>query len=361
MQEEHLLAGLYAKKRLPETVRADTSQPYETTSRTAEPLYTVCSGSGNRLFAPPRFVASASGSSSDAEARAAPAYFGVLIWTQQQNLRMLQTFRKRKILARKCVMLAKKCFVLDLDGTVYLGDVPIQGTLDFILRHWDRTDFHFLSNNTSKSPSSYVNKLNRLGIPATLEQILSPVTPLVAHLRAVGIRTVYPVGNRDFVACLRERMPELELLEPSSSACAEAVVLAYDTELTYEKLSHSALLLQRSEVAFLATHPDLVCPSPQGPLPDVGSFLALYETATGRRPEHIFGKPDPAVLEPLLARYNRKDMVMVGDRLSTDKRLAENAGIDFILVLSGEATRADLPGLERQPTCVVSDLGALEN
>ena len=110
-------------------------------------------------------------------------------------------------------MLNKKCFVLDLDGTVYLGDIPIQETVDFILRHWDTIDFHFLSNNTSKAPTTYVNKLTRMGIPATLDRILSPVTPLIAHLRGNGIRTVYPVGNRDFVACLRERMPELNVLD----------------------------------------------------------------------------------------------------------------------------------------------------
>ncbi|HIW78855.1 MAG TPA: HAD family hydrolase, partial [Candidatus Bilophila faecipullorum] len=99
-------------------------------------------------------------------------------------------------------MLDKKCFVLDLDGTVYLGDIPIPGTVDFILRHRDAIDFYFLSNNTSKAPATYIRKLERMGIPATLDHILSPVTPLVAHLREAGIRTVYPVGNRDFVACL---------------------------------------------------------------------------------------------------------------------------------------------------------------
>ena len=89
--------------------------------------------------------------------------------------------------------------------------------------------------------------------------------------------------------------------------------------------------------------------------------MSLFETATGRRPQHIFGKPDPAVLGTLLQSYDSKDMVMVGDRLSTDKKLAENAGIDFILVLSGEAKLSDLPGLERQPTLVVDNLGQLES
>lgn len=253
-------------------------------------------------------------------------------------------------------MLQKKCFVLDLDGTVYLGDIPIQGTVDFIVRNWERIDFHFLSNNTSKAPQTYVHKLAGLGIHAGLERILSPVTPLIDHMRREGITTVYPVGNRDFCTCLQERMPEVVFAEEG----CQAVVLAYDTELTYHKLARSAVLLQRPEVAFLATHPDLVCPSPEGPLPDVGSFIAMYEVATGRRPQHIFGKPEPEVLAPLLARYAKADMVMVGDRLSTDKLLAENAGIDFILVLSGEATRADLPGLRRQPTVVVEHLGQLE-
>lgn len=247
----------------------------------------------------------------------------------------------------------KKCVVLDMDGTVYLGNIPIAGAVDFIRRHWDETDFYFLSNNTSKSPQTYIDKLNGMGIPARRELLLSPVTPLVDFLRKKGVKKAYPVGNNDFLADLGERMPELELGEEG----AEAVILAYDTELTYEKLSRSALLLQKPATLFLATHPDLVCPSPEGPLPDVGSFIELYQTAVGRRPQFIFGKPDPAVLAPLLARYDKKDMIMVGDRLSTDKKLAENAGIDFALVLSGEASRKDLAGEERQPAVVLEDLG----
>lgn len=248
----------------------------------------------------------------------------------------------------------KACFVLDLDGTVYMGPIPIQPAVDFIISNWNTIDFHFLSNNTSKAPETYVTRLNAMGIPADLSRILSPVSPLVDFLRAENIRSAYLVGNADFTACMARTMPELV---QSDGTDAEAVILAYDTELTYKKLCDSALLLHNPQVRFLATHPDLVCPSPEGPLPDVGSFLALYHTATGRRPERIFGKPEPAVLAPLLARYRKEDMVMVGDRLSTDKKLAENAGIDFILVLSGEARREDLPGLERQPTLVVETLG----
>ena len=250
----------------------------------------------------------------------------------------------------------KKCFVFDLDGTVYLGDVPIQGTIDFIKRNRQRYEIFFLTNNTSRSLADYTAKLARFGLDVGVERILSPLLPLVDHLQNRSIRYIYPVGNASFRSFLRERLPEVVF---TSNAQCQAVVLAYDTELTYEKLATSCLLLQRPEVQFLSTHPDLVCPSDKGPLPDTGSFVKLYEAATGRLPELVFGKPNTAALSPLLRRFRQDAMVMVGDRLSTDKVLAENAGIDFILVLSGEARRQDLAGLARQPTLVVDDLGTL--
>lgn len=247
----------------------------------------------------------------------------------------------------------KRCVVLDMDGTIYLGHIPIQGAVDFIRRHWNDLDFYFLSNNTSKAARSYLDKLHGMGIPAREEQLLSPLSPLVDFLRASHIHHAYVVGNREFQHDLLCRMPELTLGEDR----VQAVILAYDTELNYEKLARSALLLQKPEVLYLATHPDLVCPSPEGPLPDVGSMIEMYAAATGRRPQHIFGKPNAELLAPLLARYAREDMIMAGDRLSTDKKLAENAGIDFALVLSGEATLEDLAQEEVKPAVVLEDLG----
>jgi HAD superfamily hydrolase (TIGR01450 family) len=251
---------------------------------------------------------------------------------------------------------SKKCFIFDLDGTVYLGDRPIQGTIDFILRNFSRREIVFLTNNTSKNLDDYVRKLAGFGIEAGREKILSPLLPLVDYLQTHGLRHLYPVGNASFRAYLKERLPDIDFT--GGEAC-QAVVLAYDTELTYQKLAESCLALQRREVRFLATHPDRVCPSARGPLPDAGSFAKLYEAATGRLPEVIFGKPDPRILSSVLERFARAEMVMVGDRLTTDKALAENAGIDFILVLSGEAKREDLPKLSRQPTLVLDDLGGL--
>lgn len=250
----------------------------------------------------------------------------------------------------------KKCFVFDLDGTVYLGDRPIQGTIDFITRNLAQREIFFLTNNTSKNLDDYIRKLAGFGIHVGIEKILSPLLPLVDYLKNQDIQRIYPVGNTSFQTYLKQQMPDV--IFTSGDDC-QAVVLGYDTELTYQKLADSCLLLQRPGVRFLSTHPDMVCPSAKGPLPDTGSFVRLYEGATGRLPELVFGKPNTLVLSPLLRRFRKDEMVMVGDRLTTDKVLAENAGIDFILVLSGEARREDLPRLERQPTLVLEDLGPL--
>ena len=250
---------------------------------------------------------------------------------------------------------AKKCLLFDLDGTVYLDNIPIPGTVDFIRRNLPVRDIYFLTNNTSKDLRSYVEKLRNMGIDIGLERVLSPLLPLARHLRREKIHRIYLVGNASCRAFVMEHMPDIVF---TSGQDCQAVILAYDTELTYEKLAESCLLLQRPDVAFLATHADLVCPSPRGALPDVGSFMALYAKSTGRTPNLLFGKPNPLILGDLTERYAPRDMVMVGDRLYTDKLLAENAGMDFVLVLSGESKAEDLAGLDRQPDLVAPDMGA---
>ncbi|MDD4649756.1 MAG: HAD-IIA family hydrolase [Desulfoplanes sp.] len=255
-------------------------------------------------------------------------------------------------------IIQKKCFIFDLDGTVYLGDQPIAGTISFIRTWWNKKDFYFLTNNTSKNLDAYLHKLNALGIPASIDQILSPLLPLVDYMQAHAISRVYPVGNQAFTGYIKKHMPTCTVTDDSS--LCQAVLLAYDTELTYEKLRTSCLLLQHKHIAFLATHPDKTCPSPQGPLPDTGSFLALYEAATGRKPDVVFGKPNTIMLARLLNIYDRESMVMIGDRLYTDMVLAKNAGIDSILVLSGESTQEDVDGCPDKPTWVLPDLGEIE-
>lgn len=249
----------------------------------------------------------------------------------------------------------KRCFVLDLDGTVYLGAQPIEPAVAFVRAHLQTHRFFFLTNNTSKTPDDYVARLAGLGIPTQTSQILSPHIPLLAHLEREGVDRVYPVANRRYVEFLRRERPSLAPTD--DPAACQAVVLAYDTELTYDKLRTAALLLQRDDVAYIATHIDDVCPTEHGPVPDIGSFMALFERATGRRPDVVFGKPNPSMLDAVRREFPDEAIVMAGDRLYTDKLLAENAGVDFILVLSGESTRADAEACETPPGLVLPDLG----
>ncbi len=246
----------------------------------------------------------------------------------------------------------KTCFVFDLEGTVYRGDDPVPGTVDFIQRNLGQREIFFLTNNTSKNLADYASKLARLGIEVGLERILSPLQALIAYLREQGVMRIYPVGNSNFQSYLKAQLPDIVF---SAGDDCQAVVLACDAELNYVKMTTPCLLLKRPEVRFLSTRPACACPSS----PSADAFVQRYHAVTGRLPAVVFGKPSTFVLAPLLKRFRPEEVVMVGDRLCTDQQLAQNAGIDFILVLSGEAQRKDLLGLGKQPSLVVEHLGAL--
>jgi HAD superfamily hydrolase (TIGR01450 family) len=249
----------------------------------------------------------------------------------------------------------KKIVFLDLDGTVYMGDTLIPGARSFLQDLDERGILtYFLSNNSSRSKRDYVDKLRGMGITAALDRILLSTDGLIAYLQKNGIDRVYAVGTRSMLDMLHECGIETDCANPSY------VVLGYDTELTYEKLRRTALLMQNG-VELLATHPDLVCPTPDGPLPDVGAMLALLEKATGKSAAKVFGKPNVDMVRHILAQhgFSPEETVMIGDRLYTDMEMARRLGCDSILVLSGETRRGDLRGLTWRPSLVVENLGAI--
>ncbi len=250
---------------------------------------------------------------------------------------------------------SKKALVLDLDGTVYLGNKPITNTIDFINKNNKKYDFYFMTNNTSRNLSDYVDKLNKFRINTSIEKIISPIIPLVAYLKEYNIKNVYVVGNKSFQEYLKVKIPDITYT-PDKNIC-EAVIVAYDTELTYEKLKNASLLLHNNNIKLLATHKDMVCPTEYGDIPDVGSFLKLLEITTLRKPNIVFGKPNSILLTSVLKKYNKNKIAIVGDRLYTDKILANDAGIDFVLVLSGETKREDIENLNKFPEAIVKDLG----
>jgi len=254
----------------------------------------------------------------------------------------------------------KQCFVLDLDGTVYVGNRPIRGTVAFINQNMDDRVFYFVTNNTSKLPEDYCTRLNALGIPTDADHVVTPLAPLIAYLHERAVTHVYLLANARLTAYLREALSGLELTADPEEC--EALIVTYDTELTYDKLRDAALLLQQNpRLTFLATHGDLVCPTEHGFVPDSGCILSVLEQTTGRTPDTVFGKPNPLLLERVTARYRPSQMVVVGDRLYTDRQMAHNVRCDFVCVLSGETTRERIDELSEDefPSLIVKDLGDL--
>jgi HAD superfamily hydrolase (TIGR01450 family) len=278
-------------------------------------------------------------------------------WTALRTMEDVQTADKR---FSRFSLSDTRCFVLDLDGTVYVGNRPIRGTVEFISRHADDRAFYFVTNNTSKLPEDYRTRLNALGIPTDAEHVITPLAPLIAYLHERALTHVYLLANARLTAYVRRALPGLTLTA-DPEAC-EALIVAYDTELTYDKLRDAALLLQQNpRLTFLATHGDLVCPTEHGFVPDSGCILSVLEQATGRTPDTVFGKPNPLLLERVAAQYRPEQMVVVGDRLYTDRQMARNVGCDFICVLSGETTRERIDELSEDefPSLIVKDLGDL--
>ena len=248
---------------------------------------------------------------------------------------------------------------LDLDGTIYLGGDLIEGALDFLQRCDERgVQRYFLSNNSSRSVKQYVKKLHAFGIPAVGEDVLLSTHDLLAWLASNSITKTWLIGTEGMREMLEESGIETRSEHP------EYVVLGYDTEIDYEKLSKASIFLHAG-VPLVASHPDMVCPSPDGGLPDVGAYLALLKTTTGVDPVHITGKPNAGMILHKIEALGLDPArcAMVGDRLYTDLAMATRAGCVGVLVLSGEATMEDVSkleeGAEQQPTVIVNSVDQL--
>ena len=239
-------------------------------------------------------------------------------------------------------------FLLDLDGTIYLGKNAIPGAAEFIrfLRGTGRPHL-FFTNNSSKSAHEYADKLTAMGIPSAPNEILSSGEATARYLVSeTPHRRVYAVGTPSFEAELRNAGIEVTDVRP------DAVVIGFDSTLTYAKLERACLLL-REGLPYFATNPDKVCPTEYGYIPDCGSIAALLREATGRTPEFV-GKPNPAMVRMGMLKIGAapETTAMVGDRLYTDMQMAYNAGTTSVLVLSGETRPGDLDAAARMPDFV---------
>jgi len=249
-----------------------------------------------------------------------------------------------------------RCFLLDMDGTFYLGEQLLEGALDFIQVLQERgCEYLFLTNNSSKDSQQYVEKITRLGLPISRDKVLTSGEATAMHLQAQkpGAQ-VYVVGT----AALENEFKECGFV--LTDEAPDFIVLGFDTALTYTKLWKLCDLV-RAGVPYLATHPDYNCPTETGFMPDIGATIAFVKASTGREPDLIVGKPNRLLAEKAAERMGLplSAMCMIGDRLYTDIALGATAGIPTILVLSGETQADEVEGSPHQPTYIFQNLGAV--
>lgn len=246
--------------------------------------------------------------------------------------------------------------VTDMDGTVYLSDAPIKGAIEAIERLRRRFRVLFLTNNTSVSGDAYVKKLRKMGISAVREDIITSGDAAAHFLKAsYPDRKFFVLGTEAFKTELIGKGIKVD------EENADAVLVAFDTELTYKKLERACDLI-RSGAPFISTHPDVNCPKKGGFMPDAGSFLALIEVSTGRKPDYICGKPEKIMTEYLLDYVGTAPdkIMMIGDRLYTDIKFASVSGFLPCLVLSGETTPEMAESYDKKPLITVGSIAELE-
>ena len=239
-----------------------------------------------------------------------------------------------------------RCFALDMDGTIYLGEKWIDGARDYLRRVEESgRSYVFLTNNSSKNAGSYVEKLHRMGWDVDAERIITSGQATIACLRQdFPGKRVYLLGN----PLLQEEFEQAGILLDDRQP--EVVVTAFDTSLTYEKMCRVCDFV-RAGLPYLATHPDYNCPTENGFIPDIGAIHAFIHASAFRYPDRIIGKPYGDMMEYLTQRtgVKKEQTAMVGDRLYTDIAAGRNNGLISILVLSGETALSDVPASEVKP------------
>ncbi len=252
-----------------------------------------------------------------------------------------------------------RLYLLDMDGTLYLGNQLYPFT-KALLAEIRRTGgrYLFLTNNSSRSVKDYIEKLSGMGISATEEDFLTSSQATAHYLKK------HHPGKRLYVCGTRSLVQELEAAGFAVTTRldeVECVVMGFDTELTFQKLwDVSKLLLTRPELPYIATNPDLVCPTEFGSVPDCGSICIGIRNATGREPV-VIGKPSPLMAQLAMDKfgYTPAQTAMVGDRVYTDIKAGLNAGVSTVLVLSGESTLETVAQSPDKPHLILKDLGEL--
>ena len=247
-----------------------------------------------------------------------------------------------------------KYFIIDMDGTFYLDGNLIDGALDFLARVKQLgKDFFFFTNNSSNNVEVCRQKLAKMGCEVPPEKIIisSHVTADFLNRNRKG-KTVYLLGNERLTADFEAAGVPLVKEKP------DIVVLGFDTTLTYQKLWDACRYIANG-AEYIATHPDLNCPTADGFMPDTGSMMALVKASTGKEPL-VMGKPYRYTVEYLTNRLGcaPDELCFIGDRLETDILIGQKHNIPSVLVLTGVTDRDAYKKSDIRATLVCDSLQA---
>ena len=259
----------------------------------------------------------------------------------------------------KSVASKMKLYLFDMDGTLYLGNHLYSFTQELLAEIRNSgAKYLFVTNNSSKSVNDYVKKLNNLGISTCYEDFMTSSQATAYYLKKYHAgKVLYVCGT----ASLKQELMDEGFTVSEDISKTQCIVMGFDTELTFQKLHDvSYLLLTQPELPYIATNPDLVCPTEFGSVPDCGSVCEMIFNATGKRPT-VIGKPSPLMPELAMEKYGvtKEETCVIGDRIYTDIKSGLNAGVTGILVMSGETTRQILAESPDKPHLVLQDAGEI--
>ena len=251
---------------------------------------------------------------------------------------------------------SKKLFLFDMDGTIYCENTLFDGVKELFeqIRN-DGGRYVFITNNSSKSVTDYIDRLKNMGLDVGEDHFFTSTQATVRLLNAkFGDKLIYAQGTKSFIKELKKG--GLNVTEEYTEN-ASVVLVGFDAELTMGKLRNTCKMLTKFDLPYYATNPDWVCPVDFGYVPDCGSMCFGIEKATGKTPIFI-GKPQPTMIEVVMEKfgYTKEETVVFGDRLYTDIASGVNAGVDTVLVLSGEATMEDYNNSDVKSTFVLNSV-----
>lgn len=257
----------------------------------------------------------------------------------------------------------KRLFLFDMDGTIYQENTVFDGTkqmLDYIRDSGGR--YVFITNNSSKSVKDYMDKVHQMGLSAEAENFFTSTQATILYLKEhFPGALVYCQGTKSMISELLDA--GIRVIEEVRDGI-DVVLVGFDMELTMQKLRNTCEILTCQSPAYIATNPDECCPvsfgETAGFVPDCGSMCYGIEKATGKRPVFI-GKPEPTMIDIVRNKFGctREETLVIGDRLYTDIASGNNAGVDTVCVLSGEASEEDIRNSEEKPTYTFRDIKAL--